>query len=91
MNLNFNLFGYEFSLHKKKKKLHTIGAEAKAAQAWQKIQNGLEQIDRQQLDYSEYRLQQVSKVSINTIKKYRKRIAKYRGEANTNLFSNSDN
>ena len=87
MNLNFNLFGYEFKLHKEKKKLHTIGAEAKVAQSWQKIQEGLEQIDKQQLDYSEYRLQQVSKVSINTIKKYRQQIAKYREEANTNLFS----
>ena len=87
MNLDFNLFGYEFSLHKEKKKLHTIGAEAKTVQAWQKIQEGLEQIDKQQLGYSEYRLQQVSKVSINTIKKYRQQIAKYRGEANTNLFS----
>lgn len=87
MNLDFNLFGYEFSLHKEKKKLHAIGAEAKTVQAWQKIQEGLEQIDKQQLDYSEYRLQQVSKVSINTIKKYRHKIAKYRGEANTNLFS----
>lgn len=87
MNLDFNLFGYEFSLRKEKKKLHTIGAEAKTAQAWQKIQKGLEQIDKQQLVYSEYRLQQVSKVSINTIKKYRQQIAKHRGEANTNLFS----
>lgn len=87
MNINFNLFGYEFKLNKEKKKLHTIGAEAKTAQAWQKIQDGLDQINRQQIDYSEYRLQQVSQVSINTIKKYRHKIAKYRGEANTNLFS----
>ena len=57
-----------------------MGAEAKAAQSWQKIRNGLEQIDKQQLDYSEYRLQKLSKVSINTIKKYRKQIAKYRNK-----------
>ncbi|MCK5538465.1 MAG: hypothetical protein KAI79_16685 [Bacteroidales bacterium] len=87
MNIGFNLFGYEFSLHKEKKKLHEIGAEAKKEQSWEKIKDGLDQIDKQQLDYSEYRLQQVSKVSINTIKKYRYQIAKYRGEANTNLFS----
>ena len=87
MNLDFTLFGYEFSLHKKKEKLHTIGAEAKRAQAWRKIQDGLEQIKKQQLNYSEYRLQQISKVSINTIKKHRQQIAKYRGEANINLFS----
>lgn len=87
MSIGFNLFGYEFSLHKEKKKLQALGAEAKTAQSWQKIQEGLEQIDKQQLDYSEYRLQQVSKVSINTIKKYRHKIAKHRGEANSNLFN----
>jgi len=90
MKLDFSLFGYEFSLHKKKKKLHTMGAEAKTAQAWQKIQDSLEQIEKQQLKYSEYRLQKISGVSINTIKKYRQQIAKYRSEAKTNLFSQND-
>lgn len=85
--MQFNLFGYKFSFSKETRKLQNIGAEAKVEQAWLKIQSALDQIDRHQIDYSEYRVQKISGVSINTIKKYRDKIAKYRGEANSNLFN----
>ena len=85
--MQFNLFGYEFKFGKETRKLHSIGTEATIEQAWLKIQSALDQIDRHQIDYSEYRVQKISGVSINTIKKYRDKIAKYRGEANSNLFS----
>ena len=84
---SFNLFGYEFKFHKETRKLHSIGAEAKTNQSWEKIKDGLDQIEARQIKYSEYRLQKVSGVSINTIKKYRYKISQYRGQANTNLFN----
>jgi len=84
---SFNLFGYEFKFHKETRKLHSIGAEAKVNQSLEKIKNGLDQIEARQIKYSEYRLQIVSGVSINTIKKYRDEITKYREESNSNLFN----
>jgi len=85
--MEFNLFGYTLKFDKETRKLQELGAEAKKVQSWQKIQDGLDHMDLHQQKYSEYQLQKISGVSINTIKKYRHRIAKYRDEANTNLFN----
>jgi len=91
--MEFDLFGYSIAIGKKEEKpksppadLSAQGAKAKREQSWEKIRTGLDQIHTKQLKYSEYRLQQVSGVSINTIKKYRDRIEGYRRENQKGLF-----
>lgn len=80
--MKINLFGYEIALTKEgetpAKKLAKQGAEAKRSASWKKIREALDQIERRQLKYSEYRVQQISGLSINTVKKYRKEIEAYR-------------
>jgi hypothetical protein len=85
MELNF--FGYEFKVGKQKPKLHDLGATAKKEQAWKNIKDGLDHINQYQIEYSEYRLQKLSGVSINTIKKYREQIAEYRTKYSISLFN----
>ena len=84
--MKFDLFGYTFKVGKQKDELYMLGAEAKKAQVWNKIKEGLDHIIQYQLDYTEYRLQKISGVSINTIKKYRKEIEDYRAEYSIGLF-----
>lgn len=76
--MKINIFGYEIKIGKQEPKLQELGAKAKTEQSWTKIKEGLDHIDQHQLDYSEYRLQKVTGVSINTIKKYRDKIDQYR-------------
>lgn len=84
--MKIKILGYEFKVGKASPELYEVGAKAKTEQSWGKIQNGLDQIEARQIKYSEYRLQKVSGVSINTIKKYRERIKLYREQNNNNLF-----
>jgi len=86
ISMELNLFGYTFKVGKQKDKLYMLGAEAKKEQVWNKIKKGLDHINQYQLDYTEYRLQKVSGVSINSIKKYRERITQYRTDNDLGLF-----
>jgi len=85
--MQINLFGYELKLGKQSPRLQDLGAKAKKEESWNKIKTGLDHINQYQLDYTEYRLQKVSGVSINTIKKYREQISEYRTKYSLNLFS----
>ena len=84
--MKFDLFGYTFKVGKQKDELYMLGAEAKKTQVWNKIKKGLDHINQYQLDYTEYKLQKASGVSINTIKKYRKEIEDYRAKYSFGLF-----
>jgi len=75
MKLEF--LGYKIEIAKKtfleseQRALSEMGAEAKRDKSKEKINEALQEIKVKQLKYSEYRLQQLSGLSINTIKKYR--------------------
>lgn len=87
ISMKFDIFGYTFKVGKQKDELYMLGADAKREQVWQKIKNGLDHMNQYQLDYTEYRLQKVSGVSINSIKKYRDRIEEYRAKYSLSLFN----
>ncbi len=82
--MKLSLFGFEVEITKQKdkKRLYELGAEAKRKQSWEKIENALEELKKSQKSMSEYRIQKVSGVSINTVKKYRKEIQEWK-EKNT--------
>lgn len=77
MKLEF--FGYVIEIKKKdeaeqkheQQELSEQGARAKRDKSREKIDRALQEIRDKQLKYSEYRVQQISGLSINTIKKYR--------------------
>ena len=87
--MKFTLLGYTFSVGKETKgvELSKLGATAKRDHSWQKIEASLKEIDEKQIKYSEYRLQKLSGLSINTIKKYREQILSYRADNMRDLFS----
>ena len=85
--MKFTLFGYEFGVEKPTEKLHEQGSKAKREQSWQKISSALDEIESRQLKFSEYRIQQISGVSINTVKKYREQIKAYRDSQSGGLFT----
>jgi len=64
------------------KKLHKLGIQAKRKKTLEKLNYGLRFMKENNLKYSEYRLQKITKLSINTIKRYRKEIKKIKEEIN---------
>ena len=84
--MKINLFGYEIELRKKSETLNEKGASAKKKKSWSSITKALDEIENRGIKYSEYRVQQISGVSINTIKKYRPEIERYRKQISRSLI-----
>jgi len=82
--MKLSLFGFEVEITKQKdkKRLYELGAGAKRKQSWEKIESALKELQKSQKSMSEYQIQKVSGVSINTVKKYRKEIQEWK-EKNT--------
>ncbi len=80
----FKIFGYKITIEKEGEKQQKA-TQAKINTSLKKIQEALEIIDKKQIKYSEYQLQKMSGVSINTIKKYRAEIDSMRSK-NKSLF-----
>ena len=82
--MKLSLFGFEVEITKQKdkKRLYELGAGAKRKQSWDKIESALKELQKSQKSMSEYQIQKVSGVSINTVKKYRKEIQEWK-EKNT--------
>ena len=83
--MRLELFGYILEIKKKdeaeqKQELSERGAQAKRDRSKEKINEALQEIREKQLKYSEYRLQKISGLSINTIKKYREYIESARAK-----------
>jgi len=60
------------------KQLNKLGTEAKRKKTLQKLEEALKIMKNSRYKFSEYRLQKISKLSINTIKKYRPEINEIR-------------
>jgi hypothetical protein len=84
--MKFNILGYRFSLIPESQTLQAQGARIKKKQSWDKIKETLDDMERRHVQYSEYQLQQLSGMSINTIKKYRSEIVEYREKIRVSLF-----
>lgn len=69
--MKIKMFGFEFSIGKEKPKLQELGAKSKTEAVKKRICEALSAMEKQGVSYSEYQLQKQSKLSINTIKKYR--------------------
>jgi len=76
--MKFKVFGKIIEIKVKKKELYEYGVESKRKKTMEKIEKGLKIMKENNMKYSEYRLRKVSGVSINTIKKYRDFIKKWR-------------
>ena len=85
--MKVSLFGVEIEIKKKEEPLYKKGAEAKKKQSWEKIEKALEEIEKKQKSFSEYQIQKLSGVSINTVKKYREKIKEWREKRVSNLLS----
>jgi hypothetical protein len=79
--MKLNLFGNKIVIINGKK-LSKSGANAKKQKTIKKLKEALEVMKNSHYKYSEYRLQKISKLSINTIKKYRPEIEKIRKDIN---------
>ena len=79
--MKLKLFGLEIKINEGKK-LNQLGVEAKRKKTLEKLKESLEVMKNSHYKYSEYRLQKISKLSINTIKKYRPEIEKIRKDIN---------
>jgi len=75
--MKIKLLGFEIEI-KKKNQLSKMGAEAKKRQSLEKIKSALLRMKEENYKFSEYRLKKISRLSINTIKKYRKEIREIR-------------
>jgi retron-type reverse transcriptase len=84
--MKINLFGFEFSLNKTKNNLAKQGQKALKDKSLEAIHKALDEIENRGLKYSEYRVQKLSNLSINTVKKYREEIALYRANNSRDLF-----
>ncbi len=80
--MKFKIFGKIIEIKAKEKELYEYGAEAKKKQSIKKIEEALEIMKNSKYKYSEYRLKKISGLSINTIKKYRSYIKKWRKNNN---------
>jgi len=81
------LFGIEIrKARKEQEKTPNKGAEARKQAAWEKIERALEEIDKRQLNFTEYQIRKLSGVSINTVKKHREEIAAWRENKANTLF-----
>ena len=77
--MKISLFGYEMTV-KKSNDLSLRGAAAKRAESWRKIEAALAELQRTGQKMSEYRIQKAAGVSINTVKRYRDKIAEWKRE-----------
>lgn len=75
--IKIKLFGYKITIEKEGEK-QKKATQAKINTSLIKIKTGLQNIKEKNIKFSEYALQKESKVSINTIKKYRDKIEAYR-------------
>lgn len=80
--MKFKIFGKIIEIKAKNKELYEYGAEAKRKKSVEKIENALKIMKNSKYKYSEYRLKKISGLSINTIKKYREHIKKWRENNN---------
>ena len=87
--MKLSLFGFEVEITKQKdkKRLYELGAGAKRKQSWEKIESALKELQKSQKSMSEYQIQKVSGVSINTVKKYRKEIQEWKEK---NIIKSTD-
>lgn len=69
--MKINILGIEISIGKSKTNLSEIGAKSKTETVKKRICEALSAMEKQGVSYSEYQLQKQSRLSINTIKKYR--------------------
>jgi len=73
------ILGYEIEIRGRGetqgKKLAKAGTEARQRRAWEKIERAVEEIIARGENPSEYRIRKYSGVSINTVKRYRPKIA----------------
>jgi hypothetical protein len=69
--MKINIFGIKISIGKNKPELSEIGAKAKTEAVKKRICEALSAMEKQGISYTEYQLQKQSRLSINTIKKYR--------------------
>jgi len=84
--MKIKILGYEITLTKERDSLSTQGANAKIEKSLESIKKALDEIENKGLKYSEYRVQKLSGISINTIKKYRTEIDSYRSEISRSLL-----
>jgi hypothetical protein len=84
--MKINLFGFEFTIKKGKNSLAVQGQKALKDKSLEAIHKALDEIENRGLKYSEYRVQKLSGLSINTVKKYREDIALYRADNSRDLF-----
>jgi len=85
--MKLKIFGYEIGITKESDKLEAMGAKAKTDKSLSSIYQALDEISNRGLKYSEYRVQKISGISLNTVKKYRAEIAQYRAEHSRDLFA----
>ena len=83
--IKFKIFSYKITIEKELEKQQKA-TQAKINTSLKKIEEAIKKMNKKQMKYSEYALQKESKVSINTIKKYRKEIDIMRMK-NKTLFS----
>lgn len=85
--MKWTIFGYEIEVKKTDNKtLAEQGSEARREASWTKIETALTEIEAKGLKFSEYRVQKLAGVSINTVKKYRDEIAEWRKKNSRALF-----
>jgi hypothetical protein len=79
--LKIKILGYEITISKFNE-LQKMASASKLNTALKKIEKALISMNENEVKYSEYALQKESKVSINTIKKYRSEIEQIRKKYN---------
>jgi len=88
--MKWKIFGYELSLTKlSEKKGETLakqGQKALTDKSLTAIYSALDEIENRGLKYSEYRVQKLSGISINTVKKYRTEIEEHRAKNSRSLL-----
>lgn len=85
--MKIKIFGYTFSVsHNEDNSLSKQGSAAKIDNSLTAIKSALDTIENRGLKYSEYRVQKLSGLSINTVKKYRIEIAEYRAKISRALI-----
>lgn len=87
--MELKIFGYKFSIKKANEKqgfdLAKQGQKALTDRSLNAIYKALDEIEGRGLKYSEYRVQKLSKLSLNTVKKYRDEITIYREKNSRSL------
>ena len=82
--MKFKIFG--FTISNESENQTEKANQSKINTTKEKLINALQEIENKQLKYSEYRLQKVSGLGINTIKKYREFIAEEQKKVSRKLI-----